>query len=184
MRASVRKLKTLKISKQGKRLLLLATTWKIMEELRREACIRGHHIQTNMESSYWRGAGAMQEGALKCGGSIFCCHQERRSCCWTFATKDIQTVFTLFATRRYHWLHHNWSEKILCILCIFSLQLWRSQWYLLIVKRVNTVWTQSGYLKIFWLESFLPKNFSTWKFLAAGSKELQCGLEVPCSLLL
>ena len=43
MRVSVRNLKAPIISKQGKRLLLLATTRKIMEELRRESCNRGHH---------------------------------------------------------------------------------------------------------------------------------------------
>ena len=44
MRMPFRKLKTPIISKQGKGLLLLATTCKIVEELRRELCIGGHHI--------------------------------------------------------------------------------------------------------------------------------------------
>ena len=56
----------------------------------------------NMGSSYWRG-GAVQEGASKRGGLIFSCHRERRSCCWTFSTKNNQTAFALFATRMYHW---------------------------------------------------------------------------------
>ena len=73
---------------------------------------RTPYMQRNMGSSYWRG-GAMREGASKRSGSIFCCYHERRSCCWTFATKDIQTVFALFPTRRYHWLCYDWSEKIL-----------------------------------------------------------------------
>ena len=73
---------------------------------------RTPYMQRNMGSSYWRG-GTMREGASKRNGSIFCCYHERRSCCWTFATKDIQTVFALFPTRRYHWLCYDRSEKIL-----------------------------------------------------------------------
>ena len=59
------------------------------------------YIQRNIGSSYWRGD-PMRDGASKCGGSIFSCHQKRRSCCWTPATKDIQTVFALalFLRRR------------------------------------------------------------------------------------
>ena len=44
MRAPIWKLKTPIISKPGKRLLWLATTWRIVEKLQRELCIRGHHI--------------------------------------------------------------------------------------------------------------------------------------------
>ena len=47
IRGSVRNLKTPIISEQGKRLLLLATTWKIMEDLRWELCIRGHQYNTD-----------------------------------------------------------------------------------------------------------------------------------------
>ena len=106
MRASVRKLKTPIISNKGKRLLLWVTTWKIMEELRRESCIRGYHICKEI----WDPAISCKKfcfgEVVQCervhGKSIFSCHDERRSFWWTFATKDIQTVFTLFATRMHH----------------------------------------------------------------------------------
>ena len=51
-------------------------------------------------------------GSLKSSRSILCCRNDK-SCCWTFPTKDTRTVFALLAMRRYHSLHHNWSEKIL-----------------------------------------------------------------------
>ena len=76
MSASVQKLKTLVISKQGKNIIIISNhvkdhgrTAKGVVHLRRPC------IQRNMESSYWRG-GAMREGALKRGGSIFRCRQE------------------------------------------------------------------------------------------------------------
>ena len=64
-----------------------------------------------MESSCWRGV-AMRERAPQRSRSIRCRRNKRRSCHWTFATKDIKTVF---ATRRYNPLLCNWSEKILLI---------------------------------------------------------------------
>ena len=77
------KLKTPIVSIKGK-ILLLATTWKIMEELRRELYVRGHHIYKEV----WNPAigargGAMQQGASKCGGSIFCCHQDDSPLVWS-----------------------------------------------------------------------------------------------------
>ena len=60
MRASVRRLKTQINSEQGKRSLLLATARRIMEELRRESCIRGHHICNEI----WDPAIG---GAVQCG---------------------------------------------------------------------------------------------------------------------
>ena len=102
------------ISKHGKMIIIISTHVKDHGRTGKGVVhSKTPYIQKNKGSSYWRG-GAMQEGALKRSGSIFCCHHERRSCCRTFATKGIETVVALFATRRYQWLRHNWSEKILC----------------------------------------------------------------------
>ena len=102
MRLSVWKLKSPINSKREKRLLLLETMWKIVEELRRESCIRGYHIKRNMGPTYWRG-GAVREGAsLETRWIDIQLPSKRRSCCWTFSMKDIKTAFALFATRMYH----------------------------------------------------------------------------------
>ena len=115
LRASVWILKTPIISKQGKNVIIISNHVKIMEEMRRESCIRGNHIYKEI----W-------DPTI---GEVVQCEREPRNSVDQYSvaiTKRgvvvghfprriyTQAVVSLFATRRNHWLCHNWSEKILC----------------------------------------------------------------------